>query len=438
MLAMCAVAIPARAQSGMEFEELRLKLQTYFADELIADLQKSMPKGAPYRVWGWDVGDFTGDGFNDVAFSIYISGSRKKECQVFLFGDIDGFLVNVAHFNVGFVELPLEVGVVIKDTVCYVARKRKADDWGMKGYRFLQGSMVLVDEFNTNKVASYPHEDYHNYFSLRTRERFEDRDGEELFSTDYLTIPCYERGRLVYAGIQPEVQAYSIDQVLFGSYWWKGADDASFSARFVYDAENLYVRVAVTDSNVVTGWCDTCPADRVELWFEVNAPTDEHRSRTILSVNRKGVTPRNESDTGVYALAVRIGDFADIRPSVKVRTTDELDPLQNRSLQQVRVVTAPRTNGYVVKLRIPLELLGFSQPPLDEDGETEFGCTVVVYDVDNEFRPEETTAIATSPLRELDPASYGAIRFLPSDRWYGESRNIFTDGVLATLRELGF
>ncbi len=426
------------AQTGMAFEELSAKLVTYFDKELIGDLEKVMPRGAQYRIWGWDVGDFTGDGYNDVAFSIYIAGVRKKECHVYLFGDIDGYLVNVATFPVSFVELPLEVGVVIKDTTCYIARKRKNDDWGMKGYRFLQGSVVLVDEFTTNKVAMLPHEEYRNYHTLATREKFENAEGEEIYSNAFLTIPCYERTRQICAGIQPEVHAYSIDHVLNGTYWWKGASDASFAARFVYDAEYLYVRVAVVDSTVVTGWCDTCPADRVELWFEVNEPAEGQYSRTITRVGRSGVVAREEADSGIYAFAVKIGDFADIPPAIKVKTTDEFDQEQSSVLNSVRVVTTQRSNGFVVKVRIPLVLLGFSAPPLDEDGTTEFGCTVVLHDVDNEFRPEETTTIATSPLNDLNPSSYGGIRFIPNDRWYGETRNIFTDGVMASLRELGF
>lgn len=418
--------------------DMKEKLTKYFADELLADVEKAMPKGSPYRIWGWDVGDFTGDGYNDLALSVYTVGSRKKECTVHMFADIDGFLTDVANFTVGFVDLPLEVGVVIKDTSCFIARKRKEDDWGMKGYRFVAGSVVLVDEFNSNKVLGYPHEDYRNYVTLDTREQFTDAKDRVLYQADYLTIPCYERGRMLYAGIYNEVGVGSIRHVLNGAYWWKGPDDASFTTRFVYDADNIYVRVNVVDSTVVTGWCDTCPADRIEIWFEVNDRDDKEYSRTITKISRRGISTRNEVDSDVYALAVKIGDFTDIPPTVKVKVAGRLDSLQHAALESVRVVTVQSAEGYVVKLKIPIELLGFDHMPVDPEKLTEYGCTVVLYDVDNEFRPEETTAIATSPLTPLDPSSYGAIRFVPPQKWYGETRNIFTDGVMSTLRELGF
>lgn len=430
--------LPSLAQSGLTLAEVKEKLTVYFADELLADLEKVMPKGAQYRIWGWDVGDFTSDGYNDLALSVYTIGSRKKECTVHLIADLDGFLTDVALFNVSFVDLPLEVGVVIKDNTCFIAQKRKADDWGMKGYRFVAGSVVLVDEFTTNKISGYPHESYRNYVNLATREEFSNDKGDVLFNTDYLTIPCYERGRQLFAGIYAEVAPSSIRNVVSGSYWWKGEDDASFSARCVYDEQYLYIRVTVADSNVVTGWCDTCAADRLEIWFEVNNRSENDYSRTIKRITRKGIQPRNAVDSGLYALAVKIGDFEDVPATVKVLTTDDLDPVQTDALDNIRVVTGQRSNGFVVKLRIPMELLGFAHSPVDDEEITEYGCTIALYDVDNEFRPEETTVIASSSLSKLDPSTYGAIRFVPNKKWYGETRNIFTDAVLSTLRELGF
>ena len=438
VLALAVLATGLSAQSGMPMRELKLKLAPYFDNALIADLDAALPQGAEFRVWGWDVGDFTGDGYNDVAFSINVLGTRKKECQVYLFADIDGFLVNVAQYRVPYVAIPLEVGVVIKENTCYVAQKRKAEDWTMQGYRYVQGSVVKVDEFITNKVELFAHDAYRNFQTLESRERFLIQDGRPAFATEYLTIPCYERGRQVFAGIVPDVAVGSIRNVRTGSYWWTGPKDASFKARAVYDDAFLYLRVAVQDSDVVTGWCDTCPADRMEIWFDVTPPSGVNGSRYITSVKRQNLQIRTEADSGLYAFAVKIGDFEDIRPTITVRTTDELSAAQDEALNQIRVVTAQRANGYVVKIRIPFVLLGYDRPPLRDRERTELGCTIALYDVDNEFRPEETTTLATSAIQPLDPSTYGAMTFLPEGVWYGETSNIYTDAVLTALRELGF
>lgn len=433
----CVLAESARAQAGVPFSELRTRLDPYFASELIDDLEQAMPKGSDYRVWGWDVGDFTSDGNNDVAFSINVLGGRRKECVVYLFADIDGFLVNVATYRVPYITLPLEVGVVIKNNTCYLAQKRREEDWSMTGYRYVSGSVVKVDHFVTNTVQSFAHESYRNYQTLETGERYV-LQSQPSFQASYITIPCYERGRQVFAGIVSEAVIGGIDQVRSGSFWWTGEQDASFRVRTVYDDEYLYVRVAVQDSDVVTGWCDTCPADRLELWMDVSPPINEVLGRHLSSLKGRSLKVRTESDSGLYAFSVKIGDFRDIRPAISVRTTDELTAAQQDAVSQIRVVTSQRAQGYIVKIRIPFVLLGYDRPPLKEGELTELGCTVALYDVDNDFRADEVTTLSTSPIQPLNPSTYGALSFVPSGMWYGETTNIFADDVLTTLRELGF
>jgi hypothetical protein len=298
--------------------------------------------------------------------------------------------------------------------------------------------MVLVDEFITNKVEQFAHEGYRNFQTLENRERYVGKDGNVAFETQYHVIPCYGRGRQIYAGYVSDVVVDKIRQVQEGSYWWKGPDDASFRVRMVYDADHLYLRVAVTDSNVVTGWCDTCPADRMEIWFDVTPIAELGGSRYLTHLSKGKLRVRSESDSGLYAIAVKIGDFQEIRPSVKIRTTDELTTSQDDALNLVRVVTAQRADGYVVKVRIPFALLGYDRAPVTDGSFNEIGCTVALYDVDNEFRPEETTVLATSDIQPLDPSTYGTVAFIPPTLWYGETTNLFADAVFGVLRELGF
>lgn len=425
------------AQAGVPFSELRARLAPYFADELIDDLQEAMPKGSDYRIWGWDAGDFTGDGHLDVAFSINVLGTRRKECVVYLFADIDGFLENVATYRVPYVTLPLEVGVVIKNTTCYVAQKRKEEDWIMTGYRYVGGSVVMVDRFVSNTIQGFAHESYRNYQTLETSDRYL-LQAKPSFQTSFITIPCYERGRQVFAGIIPEASVGTIDHVRRGSFWWSGVGDASFRARLVYDEQYLYARIAVLDSHVVTGWCDTCPSDRLELWLDVAPPGTESSSRYLTKVAGRTLNVRTEADSGLYAFSVKIGDFQDIRPTIKVRTTDLLTDEQDEAASQVRVVTSQRSDGYIVKLRIPFALLGYNRPPIRDQQLTEIGCTIALYDVDNDFRAEEVTVVASSAIEPLNPSTYGSLCFVPAAMWYGQTTNIFADDVLTSLRELGF
>jgi hypothetical protein len=433
------LASPAvHAQAGMDFDEFTRRADPYFAEDLLGDVRMAMPQGSNYKIWGWDVGDFSGDGFYDLALSVHILGTRKKECVVYMFVDVEGYLVPVSRMPFQYVELPLEVGVVIKDVACYVTQKRKSEDWSIRGYRFTEGAVVLVDEFISDKIEAFQHESFRSFQTLRTSERLANRKNEEVFTTEFLTIPCYSRSRQIYAGYVSEVTVATTSHVPEGAYWWTGESDVSFSARMVYDEDHLYARVYVRDSNVVTGWCDTCIADHVELLFDVAPPAEGSRSRYLSRIDREEVVVRSASDSGLYTFTVRLGDFGDNLPRVAIKTTDELDPAQVKARKQLRVVTAQRPDGYVVKLRIPFALLGYQKAPIDEQGVVEFGCAIAVVDYDNEFRPEERSVIATSNVESLDPSTYGALRFVPDGTWYGESVNIYGDAVVNTLRELGF
>ncbi|MFY8161917.1 MAG: hypothetical protein ACOVNU_11350, partial [Candidatus Kapaibacteriota bacterium] len=108
-----------KCQAGMKFPEFAEKLEQYYDAALIADLRKSLPQ-TDYAIWGWDVGDFSGDGFTDVAFAVRIRGDKKNRVVVYLFVDIEGYLTQVGQFSYSYVELPLENGVVIKQNTCYL------------------------------------------------------------------------------------------------------------------------------------------------------------------------------------------------------------------------------------------------------------------------------------------------------------------------------
>ncbi len=434
----CPLSMDAVAQSGMEWKEFTRKLDPYFAEDLIEDLRTTLPQGTQYRVWGWDVGDFSGDGVTDVAFSINILGTRKRECVVYMFVDVEGFLVNVSKQPLAYVDLPLEVGVVIRDGACYVTQKRKAESWTIKGYQYRDGAHVLLDEFLSDRVGSYGRETYRNYRTLDTWERFVGPKGDTEFRTDYLTIPVYGRGRQVVAGYATDVIVDRVKNVHEGAYWWKGPEDCSFTSRAVYDDDHLYVRIDVVDDKVVTGWCDTCVADRVDIWFDASAPDESTASRSIGKDSKGDITFRGQSDSGLYVVSIRIGDFEDVRPSVRVRTTDDLTPEQEAAVRDVRVVTALRSDGYVVKVRVPFLLMGFSRAPVDAAVPVDVGCTIAVSDVDNEFRAEETSVISTSELQALRPASFGALRMIAGDAWYGQATNIYAESVFQSLRDLGF
>ena len=428
----------ARPQAGMKFQEFSKKLEYYFDSDMISDLEKKMPQGSSYAIWGWDVGDFSGDGINDVAFAVKVTSDKKKVVQVYQFVDIDGYLSLVEQLPFDFVELPLEVGVVIRSNICYITQKHKQFDWTIKGYRLKDGNLFMVDDFHTKRIDKYTNESYINYQSLTGTEKYQLlTNNKTSLKAKYLSVPCYKRGRTIYSGYSEQAESNDVDFVIAGAWYWKGFADASYSIKSAYDNENLYLTLNVIDDIFIPMNCDSCFGDYFELWFDLSqSALDANR---FAKVSGEHVQFRTEEGKELYNLKVFPGDFLDKRAFIsEVSSTQDLESYQKDAIKNIKLSSSPRDNGYTIKLKIPFLLFGFEGAPVDKNSFTRIGFTAVYHDIDNEYRPEEESQIATSVFERLKPETYGEIIFVPQDKWFGQSENIYTIDIKRYLMELGF
>jgi hypothetical protein len=427
------------AQSGMSINEFQKKLEPFFANDLIADLKKQLPQGSEFSVWGWDVGDFSNDGFSDVAFTVKIRAEKQKILQVYLFVDVDGFLTKVGQFSYKYIEIPLEIGIYIKNEACYITKKRKQFHWSVTGYTFDNGTLVQLDNFTTEKINDYTRESYKNYLTLQNTEKFIP-SGNELkrFYSSYLTIPSYNRGRIIYKGYSIDAESNYVEYVSKGAYYWTGTKDASFIVNSAYDEQYLYMTVKVRDDIVVPTRCDSCLGDFIEVWFDLSH-NDLKDDRFIIHDEKKKLTFEEPLISGIYSFKVYPGNFYDQKAFIKeLSTTDSLDADQNAAIKQIKAVSSIRPDGYELKFKIPFALFGLKETPVYPAKITEIGCTVILHDIDNEYRLEEETVISSSIFDSENPLTYGLLLLIPQDMWYGDASNIYKDDILKNLFELGF
>lgn len=425
---------PLQAQSGLTLEQMQEKLKPYFADELIGDLKDQLPRGAQYRIWGWDVGDFSGDGAPDLAVSVRLNNDKGRNVQVYLFADIDGYLTRIGRFPYTFVESPIEVGVLVKDNGCFVIEKAQDFDWTITGYRLDNGSLMVLDSFKTERVRTMTHEAYRNFQNLTGYEKYRDtRTNDELFQSDFLCVPSYPRGKYIYKGFASNATSNSVKYISKGAYYWSGAEDLSFSTRSAHNEQYLYFLVKVTDDRIIAETKEGVPHDKVEVWLDMSNVANRF-------IKKRGKTEsfRTRAEGSIFAFSISPGNFTDKKPSVRTSAVDVLTDVQKQALQQVKAAATLWDKGYIVKVRIPFQLLGFVGAPIEEGKIVEYGCTVVVRDIDNEFRPEEETFLSTSKFDNSNPSSYGALLLMPNSLVYGEVRNIYADAIAERLRDIGF
>lgn len=430
------------AQSGMTWSDFSLKLHMYFADELVEDVRKQLPKAAEFRIWGWDIGDFTGDTIIDLAFVVRLSTEKKKNVVTYLFIDDEGFLLNVARLPNQFLDLPLEVGVSIRDTTCFVTKKNKEYDWVLRGYQFRNGALLLRDEFATRRVGIYAYQSKRNFLNLQSEDKYSsalDYKSPVSKLVDFYSVPCYPRGKQFFNGYDGSAEVSTTDYVLSGTFFWSGPKDGSFTLKTAYDDRHLYISADVRDDEAVFGWCDSCIRDQFEFWFDTKKPEhDNTRQYEFTQKKMKRLVFRDEPDAGMYGIVVKLGDLSEKKPVISLSTTDTLEPEQKLAVASIRAIAHPTLDGYELKLRIPCEVFGFSRCPVAEDIVTELGFTTVFRDCDNQFRPEETTVLASSTFDPLKPSTFGSLLFMPVEREYGEYINIYADALLKFLNEMGF
>lgn len=398
-------------------------------------MKDALPQ-SPFDVWGYDVGDFSNDGNHDLALSIRMKNDGKRKMLVYFFIDDEGVLTLIRETTLTFVELPIEIGVSISNGNVYIAQRQTEALWGIDGYRYRDGVVMLVDQFTTAQQGTLTHEEYRNYQTLEGNERYlNNANGEEVFKTGFMTVPSYTRGRDVSTGYQATAVTQLSRFIVKGAYYWTGESDLSVATRSAYDAEYVYFNISVQDDQVVPVGlpeADTV-ADRVEIWFDTYTLGDR------LRVGKRSRDFRTKTDTNIYAFDISLGDLIDSPASVRISTSNLLDPAQNAAAKKIRAVAARADSGYTLKVRIPWAMLGFAEAPVGDNEAVEFGLTVVATDADNMFRPDEVTIMTNGEHFEpAKPATFGALILVPGTRYYGDAVNIFLGDIKERLQEVGF
>lgn len=425
------------AQSGMRYPEFSTRLNKFFSPILLEDLEEHLPQSDNYTIWSWDVGDFSGDGFNDVAFTLRPAG-KSKVAVVYMFINMDGYLTKVAAVDFTYVELPLEVGIVIRDNKCSVTKKNKKYDWLIRSYNFDNGTLMISDEFSTKRIETLTKEKRIDYKNLHNTEKYFTTRGEKvLFEADYMTIPSYSRNRKIYKGYHSDAAMVYVNYVYKGAFWWKGEEDASYSVSSAYDSQYLYMTVNVNDDEVVTASGERKASDYLEIWFDIN-PLRSKSDRFLIQEGRS-LSFRNSADRGIFAFKIHPGNFMNEEAYLKgISTTDDLYSFQQQAMKKIKAVSNITETGYIIKFKIPFIAFGYDGPPIKDNKTAVFGCTLILHDIDNEFRPEEGTCMSTSDFNSSDPSSYGSLMLIPEGLWYGKTSNIYRDDIIKQLNENGF
>lgn len=426
------------SQSGMTVSEFKVKLERYFNEEMIDDIFKKVPQSTRFTIWGWDVGDYSGDNNPDLAFSIKILGDGRKTTYVYLFIDIDGYLELVYVEPFEYVELPLEIGISIRDNKCSITQKKKKDFWTIKSYSFDSGVIYLVEEYDSQIFSGYGLEKNINYKTNECNLKIESLSNNKMrYQSNYLFVPSYPRSKYAYKGYPIVTNVDKVDFVVKGSYYWKGENDASFQIKSSFDQSFLYFTINIVDDNFAPKDCEQCVGDKFVLWFDFQP--FQNSLRRLFKQSGNQLLPRNKPDGSIFSIDINLGNLTDRQPYIEaVNSTEPLDNLQLKAVEKIKIFFISQDGDYILKIRVPFSFFGYEGIPLDGDDPIFLGFNAVFIDVDNEFRPNEVSYITNSPFEENNPSSFGELILIPDFHRFSYAKNIYLDNLLRILEEFGF
>lgn len=427
VLMFCSI-IPIFSQSGSSLKDFENKLLDYYDPELIEDVFQAIGSGDQAKVWSWDIGDFSSDEHNDMACVVRYSKEKSKQCSIFFFVDVNGSLVPTGVCTRDYVDSPLEVGVAIKNSSCYVTSKKEQFNWNIVGYRYRHGTFFESDTFSTARIGNQTMETFSDHVQRRnTIHVFSTRNEETTYYHHFHDIPVFKNGDVItpcYAG------PYIIDKaddVAKGAFFWNGPSDASLQVlEASYDNATMHLRFFIKDDTLSEKYCDTCIQDKVTLVLHERIPgydparIDKKENKLLTSSYTIDIIPAFEQP------------FAS-KATIRERNTGKMQDLSEQLLN-VKV----RNDGYFIDIAIPFSLM----PEIDVSAIGNkihaIGCTIILTDSDNRFRPEEVTLLHSSDYEADNDRSLGKMTFYPEKAQIGFVQPYFLNELTNTLIQLGF
>jgi len=416
----------AIGQSGASLKEFEGKLSGYYDSELIADVINAIGTGEQPKVWSWDIGDFSMDEHNDLACVVRYSKEKSKKCSIFFFTDINGTLTLVGNVQKPFVDSPLEVGVAIKNSTCYLTSKKEQFNWDIIGYRYRHGYFFESDSFSTLREGNQTIEISQDYVTSRnTAHAFATRNEETSYYHHFHEIAVFKDKAILPSCYSRPLSVDMPDDVLKGAFFWKGGEDASFNIiRSTYTQNEWKFSLLIKDDVLIESDCDSCLRDKVIIHLSIEKPDIDDISKIRAGTDKK--KSANMTIELIPSFESPFESFAKIVDSV------------SKQFYSLPVYLKQVDGGYIMDVSIPFKNMSLIDFTEIGNRTLSIGCTFVLNDTDNPFRSEETTQLFTSDFEQGNPRSYGLLTFHHDSGFMPKAIPFFAVQFVQSLKQLGF
>jgi hypothetical protein len=404
--------------------EFFIKLSKNFSFNQLETIYKLLPDDI--QVWGYDIGDYSGDKNDDLAFSYRSSTDSKKNMNIMFFiNQIDSFFL-ASSFTMKYSSLPIEIGFSIQNMECQVTHKVDEGFWEIKSYSMINGNFVMTGFYESKneliKGSRRKFLGYEKSFNMRNSiasENYYDLiTGKKYFKRKYFIIPCYKNNRRIFKDYTTTMFDTNSTFITYGYLNWKDENDLSISFRSTYDDSGFIFTYIIKDDTLLTN-SKNGVADHLNLWFD-NAP------QNLIFTKRDGVYVREGQDENIHKIEINFDNI------IMKSTCNNSEAISKSLADGVTLQYSELTkNLYLCKIRVPFNVFGG-----DLSGYlTGFGWEY--FDYDNLSTPEKYTVMSSSVLEAWNPASLGELLIIHDNDFYGKVINYELPKVIDYLKEYG-
>jgi len=290
--------------------------------------------------------------------------------------------------------------------------------YGGSNWRWEQIQKIRY-EAGSFKVIGYTENSYHigagislgydvNLNTLEAVRSFDygegdDQKGEARFTN---LMANYANSSIIIDGVLNETTWMSAQvttirnpsAVVYKPENWSGASDLSFSAVTVWDADGLYLGIAVEDERVVPveSWERILKGDHLELWLDC--------ADSSVRWDADGWPLRQKPDGNLMQIGVGVPDSGTM-PIIRI-----LYPEEPKELTDIVAAASQTPTGYVLEIRIPLtmlEVLAPADPEWEWMSGLSFGFSLIISDTDDSANRRQDCLMATSEVKWGNPSTFG-------------------------------
>ncbi len=257
----------------------------------INTIEKYVPED--FNITALEIGDYTGDGKNDIAFGIRHKRDKGRNIFIFMMVDKGDKYETVYSDSLTFVVIPIEIGFAIKDTTCFLTQKIKDKHWRIRGFSFINEEFAEVDDYisSVNKYENreYGLEQYTNYKNnLCFEGYYRTQDLVTYKKDEFFILPVYPEFNNIYPG-------YS-DAVVIDSKWkWEesmdGEDIVNYGKLYFRYDETYLTAIMIINKSLIK-------SDSV-FFNKIALSIDKNGERIYGKTRKRELSFRDEIDEDV-------------------------------------------------------------------------------------------------------------------------------------------